>query len=135
MTAPSVRAGPPIPVGVDVLYIDELDALLQRPWFRRFVYADVERDVAEELPAGRRREFLAGRFAAKEAVLKVLRTGLFEGVPPRQIAILRASGGAPRVRLDGDAGRRARDLGIAQVTVSIAHKRDMVVAAALGCAA
>jgi len=119
-------------VGVDLLYLDELDELARRPWFRRFVYCPGEQELAECLTSSRRREFLAGRFAAKEAVLKVLGSGLFQGVLPREIAVYRDPRGEPSVALRGTAERRARQLGIVQVTVSLAHKRDLVIATALG---
>jgi len=119
-------------VGVDVLRVGELDALLARPWFVAYVYADEEWTVARGLSNGRRGEFLAGRFAAKEAVLKVLRRGLFSDVAPRQIVVTRQPDGSPLVRLDGNAGRRADELGIGRISVSIAHKGEIVFAAALG---
>src|SRR6185437_5974783 len=62
-------------LGVDVLRVGDLDRLLTRDWFRRYVYADAELAIASDFGAGRAREFLAGRFAAKEAIAKALGTG------------------------------------------------------------
>lgn len=119
-------------IGVDVLMAGELDRLLERPWFRAYVYAAEELDLAGSFGEERAREFLTGRFAAKEAVLKAIGTGVGAGVTPRQVAVLRAGGGAPLVRLAGTAARRARERGIGTVNVSITHKRGTVVAAAIG---
>ncbi|MGP3983174.1 holo-ACP synthase [Streptomyces sp. KR80] len=119
-------------IGVDLVYLGELDRLLDRAWFRAFAYDEAELATADGLGPERAREFLAGRFAGKEAVLKALGTGMACGVRPRQIAILRSDGGAPVVRLTGVAADRAADLGMAEVRVSISHKRDLVVAVALG---
>ncbi|MFI9201360.1 holo-ACP synthase [Streptomyces sp. NPDC053048] len=119
-------------LGIDLLHVDELARLLTRPWFRAYAYAPEELAVADSLGAGRAREFLAGRFAAKEAVVKALGTGARAGVVPRQVAVLRTAGGAPRVRLSGAAARRAEHLGLRDITVSITHKRGLVVAAAVG---
>lgn len=125
------RAEPPF-VGVDVLRIGELDRLVRRGWFRRLLYSAPERREAGTLAPGRRREFLAGRFAAKEAVLKVLGIGLLAGVPAWQIDIGRTERGAPLVRLTGAAARRAADIGLDRIALSISHKEDLVVAVAVG---
>ncbi|MFF1906155.1 holo-ACP synthase [Kitasatospora sp. NPDC058218] len=119
-------------IGVDVLQEGELAALLGRPWFRAYAYAPAELEIADSYGAERAREFLTGRFAAKEAVLKVIGTGFGGGVTPRQVAVLRADGGAPVVRLGGRAALRARERGIAGIGVSITHKRGLVIAAAIG---
>jgi len=119
-------------VGVDLMRVGELDALLGRAWFRAYAYVPEELEVAAGFGPERELEFLTGRFAAKEAVLKVIGTGVGSGVTPRQVAILRADSGAPLVRLSGPAARRAVDRGIAEITVSISHKKDLVVAAAIG---
>ena len=76
--------------------------------------------------------YLAGRWAAKEAVLKVLGTGLTGGITWKDIAVLREPTGAPRVALSGAARERARALGIGRILVSITHGRDLAVAQALG---
>ncbi|WP_188299620.1 holo-ACP synthase [Streptomyces sp. CBMA156] len=119
-------------IGVDVLQEDELAALLGRPWFRAYAYAPAELEIADSYGAERAREFLTGRFAGKEAVLKVIGTGFGGGVTPRQVAVLRADGGAPVVRLGGRAALRARERGIARIGLSITHKRGLVIAAAIG---
>ncbi|TDB78098.1 holo-ACP synthase [Micromonospora sp. KC723] len=119
-------------LGIDLVGLDELDRLLRRDWFVRYVFASDELAHAETLGDSRRREYLAGRFAAKEAVLKVLGTGLFEGVAPRDIALLRDPGGGPSVALRGSAARAARSVSITHVTVSVTHKRDLVAVVAAG---
>lgn len=73
---------------------------------------------------------LAGRWAAKEAVLKALRTGL-ASVPPTDIVIGQSSDGAPDVTLSGAARRRADDLGLTRWSVSISHDAGLAVATAV----
>lgn len=119
-------------LGVDLLALSELDRLLTRSWFREYAYAAEELATADELGESRRREFLAGRFAAKEAVVKALGCGYGGGVTPRQAAVLRADGGAPRVRLSGALARAADELGLTELDVSISHKTGFVVAVAIG---
>ena len=119
-------------VGVDLLMIDELDRLLGRRWFDRFCFAGAELAEAGGLTGDRRREYLAGRFAAKEAVLKVLGRGLFQGVRPADIRLAREPGGAPSVCLGATAAEAARAAGLTGVTVSLTHKADLVAAVAVG---
>lgn len=76
-------------------------------------------------------QFLAGRFAAKEAVLKVLGTGWAKGVGFTDVEILRDGDGVPLVTLSDPADRRARSLGIRQVLVSITHTRELAMAVAV----
>lgn len=122
-------------IGVDLMHERELGALLERAWFRTYAYAPEELAVAESFGDRRAIEFLTGRFAGKEAVLKVLGTGVAAGVAPRHVVILRGESGAPLVRLSGPAAKRAADRGIAGISVSISHKKGMVFAAAVGAAA
>jgi len=124
-----------IRVGVDLLMLDELDRLLGRRWFDRFCFAGAELAEASGLTGDRRREYLAGRFAAKEAVLKVLGLGLFQGVAPREIAVIREVSGAPRIDLTGRARTAADQARLATISISITHKRDLVCALAVGWSA
>ncbi|GAB3971772.1 hypothetical protein GCM10029978_047580 [Actinoallomurus acanthiterrae] len=118
-------------LGVDVLTVGELDRLLARDWFRRYAYTDAELAEAASFGSSRRREFLAGRFAAKEAIGKALGTGWSGGIRPCHIGVPRAADGSPTVELTGPAARRAHERGLESVRVSITHKRDLVVAVAL----
>ncbi|MDI3408216.1 holo-ACP synthase [Streptomyces sp. B-S-A6] len=118
-------------IGVDVLSPAELDRLTTREWFRRHTYAEEELEYAATLSPSREREFLAGRFAAKEAVVKVLGTGFGRGIRPAQVCVARADRSAPVVRLSGAAARHAEELGLGAITVSIAHKEACVVAVAV----
>ena len=70
---------------------------------------------------------LAGRFAAKEATMKALGTGV-RGVSWKDIEISRKDSGAPSVLLHGRAARRADILGLKDVSLSISHSRDYAVA-------
>ncbi|MEU9708065.1 4'-phosphopantetheinyl transferase superfamily protein [Streptomyces sp. NPDC047967] len=119
-------------IGVDVLAVGELDRLHTRDWFRRHTYDQKELELAGSLSPSRAREFLAGRFAAKEAVLKVLGTGFGAGITPAHVRVLRDDRSAPVVRLAGAAARRADELGVGVISVSIAHKNECVVAVAIG---
>jgi holo-[acyl-carrier protein] synthase len=79
---------------------------------------------------GRVVERLAGRFAAKEAVMKSLGRGPGK-VPWRSVAILPQRSGPPKVVLNGPAARRAAELGANQVLVSISHQAQWATATAI----
>src|SRR5512135_1629536 len=66
-------------------------------------------------------EHLAGRFAAKEAILKVLGTGWTGGISWTDIEILREPSGQPKVTLRGECRRIAESLGIERWHISISH--------------
>lgn len=73
---------------------------------------------------------LAARFAAKEAVVKALGSGL-RGMRWRDIEIRREPLGRPTVRLSGGAARRAEEIGVAEVLVSLSHTQEYAVAQAV----
>ena len=74
---------------------------------------------------------MAGRWAAKEAVSKVLGLGV-RGIGWTEIEIERLPTGAPSVRLHGRAARRSEQLGMGRIAVSISHEGDYAVAVAFG---
>lgn len=73
---------------------------------------------------------IAGAFAAKEAVLKVLGTGLRD-MEWRDIEIIRDSLGKPAVLLHRGAAHIAEEKGIKSVYISISHSRDYAIAQAI----
>src|SRR5205807_10482245 len=76
-------------------------------------------------------ERLAGRFAAKEAVLKALGTGFGAGVAFSDVLIFRTSGKPPEVRLSGGAANAAAERGIIEWRLSISHGSGMAIASAI----
>ncbi|MGV9884442.1 holo-ACP synthase [Streptomyces sp. NPDC003006] len=118
---------PDLRIGLDVLDRRELRRLADRDWFLRYTFAAEELALAAQMTAGRRLEFLSGRFTAKEAVLKSLGRGFFQGLTPREISIGRTDDGAPSVRFTG----RAADLSLPPTALSIAHKKNVVAAVAI----
>jgi holo-[acyl-carrier protein] synthase len=77
-------------------------------------------------------EHLAGRFAAKEAVLKVLGTGWRGGIALTDIEILPEPSGQPKITLTGESLNIASQLGIARWHVSISHIETHATASAIG---
>lgn len=74
----------------------------------------------------------AGRWAAKEAVLKVLGTGWARGIQWTDLEIQNEVSGAPVMKLSGKAAEIARERGIQEVMVSISHCRAYATAFATG---
>tara|TARA_B110000438_G_scaffold92958_1_gene92533 strand:- start:1608 stop:1967 length:360 start_codon:yes stop_codon:yes gene_type:complete len=70
---------------------------------------------------------IAARFATKEAVMKLLGTGI-RGVPWKSIEVFRERGKAPQVILHGNAKKKAKELGINEIALSISHSRNYAVA-------
>jgi holo-[acyl-carrier protein] synthase len=75
---------------------------------------------------------LAGRFAAKEAILKVLGTGWKGRIAWRDMEIVNDSRGQPQVRLTGECRRVAETLGITDILVSITHTENYAAGTAIG---
>jgi holo-[acyl-carrier protein] synthase len=76
-------------------------------------------------------ERLAGRFAAKEAVLKALGTGFGNGVAFKDVVVRRRPGGAPEVVLSDGAALAAQGLGVTDWRLSISHAGGMAIASAI----
>jgi holo-[acyl-carrier protein] synthase len=77
-------------------------------------------------------EHLAGRFAAKEAVLKVLGTGWRNGITWTDVEVRNRPSGQPCVRLSGRCRTIADELGLASVLISISHIGTHAIASAIG---
>ena len=77
-------------------------------------------------------EHLAGRFAAKEAVLKVLGTGWRGGIAWTDVEVVRETSGQPKIALTGECQRIAKEMGISRWHVSISHIETHATASAIG---
>ncbi len=71
---------------------------------------------------------LTGRYAAKEAVAKLLGTGIGKHVSFQDIEILRDANDAPSVQLTGTALKRAEELSLKHWAISVSHEETMVIA-------
>lgn len=118
--------------GIDIVECSRIAALLDkhRVRFLERVLTARERVRADELrnPV----PHIAGRFAAKEAVLKVLGTGWRGRIAWTDIEISNDEHGAPRVRLTGECARVAHQRGINRVVLSISHTESHATASAIG---
>lgn len=115
-------------VGVDIIEIPRVERVYARygERFLRRVYT--EREIA--YCRGRAPQ-LASRFAAKEATMKALGTGV-RGVRWRDVEVVRGRGQAPRIELHGTARARADRLGMSDLALSLSHSKEFAVASVVG---
>ena len=114
--------------GVDIIELDRIKKVMER-WGQRFVQRIYTKD--EQAYCRGRIPQLAARFAAKEAVMKALGTGI-RGVGWREVEVVRMRGRAPTIRLHGRALAYAERLGYRQLAVSLSHSRDYAIAFVVG---
>ncbi|WCO66632.1 holo-ACP synthase [Iamia majanohamensis] len=112
-----------IGLGTDVVDIDRFRTVLERtPALRARLFTDGEREVADQrrdpVPA------LAVRFAAKEAVMKVLGVGL-GAIDWHDVEVVREPSGRPRLRVTGRAAALADAAGVTTWHLSLSHS-DLV---------
>ena len=119
--------------GVDIVDLAELTQLRRRPYFDERCFTDAERH--ESTDSANLTAFLAGRFAAKEAILKALSIGLIDGIAWHDIEVRRASSGAPAVALTGGVAKLAAAQGVTDIFISISHTEALAIASAITVAA
>jgi holo-[acyl-carrier protein] synthase len=120
--------------GIDLVDCPRIEEMITRHG-RRFldrVFTAAEQAYAE---ANKDRvEKLAGRFAAKEAILKLIGTGWRGKIAWTDIEVVNNAAGQPEVGLDGEVKKIADELGIKHVSVSITHTANFVIASAVALA-
>ena len=117
--------------GIDLVDCQRIGKLLEQHE-KRFL----ERvfTAAEQEYSNRHRdrvERLAGRFAVKEAVMKMLGTGWGEKTAWTDIETINDPAGKPEVTLGGEVARTAKQMGIECISVSITHTKDLAIASAI----
>jgi holo-[acyl-carrier protein] synthase len=118
-------------IGTDIVENLRIAQMIERhgELFLRRVYTPHEIEYCRVRKAST--QHYAGRWAAKEAVLKALGTGWSRGIRWLDIEVRNDDGGPPRVTLRGGALQVSRQVGVAEILISIAHCRSHAVAYAL----
>ena len=118
--------------GVDLVEVARIAGMLERHGdrFLEKCFTPAEREYCDANPK-RRAEHLAGRFAAKEAVLKALGTGWTRGIAWNEVEVVRDASGKPSVQLHGTAARIADDAGVRGWMLSLSHTETAAVASAI----
>jgi holo-[acyl-carrier protein] synthase len=115
-------------LGIDIIKVARIrDTLAKfgRRFSNRVLTPNEDRYVRD------RPETFAGRWAAKEAVSKVLGLGV-RGIGWRDIEVVRLPTGQPSIKLHGRAAARAEQLGMGRIAISITHESEYAVAIAFG---
>ncbi|MDY7010681.1 MAG: holo-ACP synthase [Planctomycetota bacterium] len=117
--------------GIDMVDCERLGEMIDR-YGNRFlgrVFTPAELEYCQ----GRKRriEHLAGRFAAKEAVMKVLGTGLRKGVNWLDIEVVNEPSGQPKVTLTGRCLEIAEEKKLTEIIISISHIATHAIASAV----
>lgn len=119
-------------LGTDIVEIERIRGMIERHGSHfldrcftldEIAFAQKHRDSAVRF---------AGRWAAKEAVVKVLGTGFIQGITFHDIEVVTLHTGQPTIRLSGEAAEIADRQGIAEVKVTISHAREYATATAIG---
>ncbi|MFA5864011.1 MAG: holo-ACP synthase [Phycisphaerae bacterium] len=118
--------------GIDLVECARIRELVER-YGERFLHRIfTEKELAYCLPRRRKWEHLAGRFAAKEAILKVLGTGWRDKIAWTDMEITNDPTGMPHVTLTGESAQITRKLNIDKIILSISHTEHYATASALG---
>ena len=110
--------------GIDIIEIDRIERVknLYQERFLKKIY------TLNEIKYCRNRgPQLASRFAAKEAMMKTLGTGI-RGIPWKSIEVVSKRGQAPKILLHGPAKSKANELKIKYIALSLSHSNNLAVA-------
>lgn len=113
-------------IGCDIIEIARIGKALQRQGFCQRVYTEAESSYCLSRGAQAAASF-AARFAAKEAVLKALGTGL-RGGSLKEIEVVQDALGKPGIRLTGYHLRLAQAQGVHKIYLSLSHSRENSIA-------
>ena len=110
--------------GIDIIEIARIKNVLTKhpKRFLEKIFTEYERNYCR----GRSTQ-LAARFAAKEAAMKALGTGV-RGVGWKEIEVQRLPSGKPIIKLHGRAKKRAKFIGVERIELSISHSKELATA-------
>ena len=120
--------------GIDLVDFPRIEEMIKRHGERflnrvftaaELAYAEANKNSVEKL---------AGRFAAKEAVLKLMGTGWQGKIAWTDIEVINNPAGQPEVTLGGQVKKIADQLGIKHISVSITHTANFAIASAVALA-
>jgi len=128
-----IRAMKIISHGIDLVDCARLQESIDRQGdrFLNRIFTESEREYCLGRKKGQIQSF-AGRFAVKEAVMKVLGTGWAKGIAWTDIEVRNETNGRPVLCLHGECRRIAEDMGIEEIHISISHTETHAVGSAVG---
>ena len=117
--------------GIDLVDFPRIEQMVKQHGCRFLdrIFTKAEQEYAQSNK--NRMEKLAGRFAAKEAVLKLIGTGWRGKIAWTDIEIVNNPAGQPEVTVTGEVEKIAGRLGIGHISVSITHTANFAIASAV----
>jgi holo-[acyl-carrier protein] synthase len=114
--------------GVDITEVDRIQAAVQRfgDRFLKRVFTSAEIRYCMGKPNAAER--LAARFAAKEAGMKAIGTGLRHGITWQDVEVVRMPGQRPVLEFHGNAAEFAARLGYKRTHLSLSHTKEQAIA-------
>ena len=117
-------------IGIDLIEIHRIKKAIENPLFVQRIFTPAERAYCDS--RGRQNSAsYAARFAAKEAVMKALGTGLAGGGTWQDIEVLPDAQGKPVMTLSGVFGQLAEKMAVSQIFVSLSHAQEFATAQVL----
>ena len=115
-------------IGIDICEVYRIaETLARTPRFTERVFTETERAYCDAKGAAAAQSY-AGRFAAKEAFLKALKTGWRGKITWHDIEIISDADGVPSLRISGEAQALFEKLGALRSHISISHTTEHAVA-------
>jgi holo-[acyl-carrier protein] synthase len=117
--------------GIDLVDCPRIEQMIERHGerFVNRIFTTAEQAYAKS--SRNEVEKLSGRFAVKEAVLKLIGTGWRGKIAWTDIEVINNAAGQPEVTIRGEVKRIADELGIEQISVSITHTANFAIASAI----
>lgn len=118
-------------IGTDIIECLRIAQLIERHGELFIARVYTEHEIAYCAARKAATQHYAGRWAAKEAILKALGTGWVRGIGWRDVEVRNLHGGAPVAKLYGGARDVMDNLGIRRIHLSISHCRSHATAYAV----
>jgi len=123
-----------IGIGTDIVECLRIARLLERHGEQFLQRVFTAREIEYSQSRKQSTQHFAGRWAAKEAILKAIGTGWVRGIGWPDVEVVNQGSGKPEVVLHGRAQELSEEAGIDEVLLSISHCRSHAVAYAIGVA-
>jgi holo-[acyl-carrier protein] synthase len=114
-------------IGADLVEISRIEHMLEKygTRFEERIFTERERKYCRQ--CARPAMNYAARFAAKEAFLKALGTGMSQGLNWREVEVVRNSAGCPSIQLSGKAQAFAETRRMNRIHLTLSHSKDQAI--------
>ena len=118
-------------LGTDIVEISRIGQMIERhgDTFLNRVFTENENEYCGSKK--NKEQHYAGRWAAKEAVMKTLGTGFIKGIGWKEIEVINLKSGKPTIVISGGVESHAGEMGIKEILITISHSREFATATAI----